>query len=105
FAEKYKVIGFDINSERIKQLQQGTDSTLELSSEELKNALHQTDNTGLTVTDEATKMAQATVFIVTVPTPTNKYNQPVLIPLQKASETVGKVLKKGDVVIYESTVY
>src|SRR5690606_15164937 len=81
FAEKYKVIGFDINSERIKQLQQGTDSTLELSSEELKNALHQTDNTGLTVTDEATKMAQATVFIVTVPTPTNKYNQPVLIPL------------------------
>lgn len=105
FAEKYKVIGFDINSRRITQLQQGIDTTLELSSEELKKALVKTENTGLTVTDEASKMADATVFIVTVPTPTNKYNQPVLIPLQKASETIGKLLKEGDVVIYESTVY
>ncbi|HNP68240.1 MAG TPA: nucleotide sugar dehydrogenase [Aequorivita sp.] len=105
FAEKYKVIGFDINSERIKQLQQGLDSTLELSSEELKKALTQSEATGLIVTNDASKMAEATVFIVTVPTPTNKYNQPVLTPLQKASETVGKLLKKGDVVIYESTVY
>ncbi|MDC8000604.1 nucleotide sugar dehydrogenase [Aequorivita todarodis] len=105
FAAKYKVIGFDINSERIQQLQQGVDSTLELSSEELKKALQQTENYGLTVTDDASKMASATVFIVTVPTPTNKYNQPVLIPLQKASETVGKLLKEDDIVIYESTVY
>ena len=105
FAEKYKVIGFDINSERIKQLQNGIDNTLELSSEELKKALSQTENSGLTVTDNPSKIADATVYIVTVPTPTNKYNQPVLIPLQKASETVGKLLKEGDVVIYESTVY
>lgn len=105
FAEKYKVIGFDINSKRIEQLQQGIDTTLELSSEELKKALVKTENKGLSVTDDASKMADATVFIVTVPTPTNKYNQPVLIPLQKASETIGKLLKEGDVVIYESTVY
>lgn len=105
FAEKYKVIGFDINSKRITQLQQGIDTTLELSSEELKKALVKTENTGLSVTDDASKMADATVFIVTVPTPTNKYNQPVLIPLQKASETIGKLLKEDDVVIYESTVY
>ena len=105
FAEKYKVIGIDINSERIKQLQKGVDNTLELSSEELKKALLQTENSGLSVTDDASKIADATVYIVTVPTPTNKYNQPVLIPLEKASETVGKLLKEGDVVIYESTVY
>ena len=105
FAEKYKVIGFDINSGRIEQLQQGFDKTLELSSEALKGALQPNETAGLTVTNDATKIANATVFIVTVPTPTNKYNQPVLIPLQKASETVGKVLKEGDVVIYESTVY
>lgn len=105
FAEKYKVIGFDINSGRIDQLQQGIDKTLELSSEALKRALQPNETAGLTVTDDALKIANATVFIVTVPTPTNKYNQPVLIPLQKASETVGKVLKEGDVVIYESTVY
>lgn len=105
FAEKYKVIGFDINSERIQQLEDGKDTTLELSSDALKKVLIQTKSTGLRVTDDASAIAEATVFIVTVPTPTNKYNQPVLIPLQKASETVGKVLKKDDVVIYESTVY
>lgn len=105
FAEKYKVIGFDINSERIKQLQQGVDTTLELSSEALGKALEQTAANGLTVTNEASQIAAATVYIVTVPTPTNKYNQPVLAPLQNASETVGKFLKTGDIVIYESTVY
>ncbi len=105
FAEKYQVIGFDINAERIKQLRQGVDTTLELTSEELKKALQITAGSGLTVTGDASEIAQATVFIVTVPTPTNKYNQPVLTPLQKASETVGKVLKKNDIVIYESTVY
>lgn len=105
FAEKYKVIGFDINSKRITQLEQGIDTTLELSSEELNKALLQTEHSGLSVTVNAEEMAKATVFIVTVPTPTNKYNQPVLIPLQKASETIGKLLKEGDVVIYESTVY
>ena len=92
FAEKYNVIGFDINAARIQQLQNGEDQTLELSSEELKKALLQTGNAGLTVTNDPSKMEAATVYIVTVPTPTNKYNQPVLTPLQKASETVGKQL-------------
>ncbi|WP_347372882.1 nucleotide sugar dehydrogenase [Aequorivita sp. Q41] len=105
FAAKYKVIGFDINSARVQELQKGIDSTLELSSEELKEVLVSNEEMGLIVTDEASKMEAATVFIVTVPTPTNKYNQPVLTPLQKASETIGKILKAGDVVIYESTVY
>lgn len=105
FAEKYKVIGFDINAERIGQLRNGQDLTLELSSENLKNVLSDNGSTGLSVTDNPADMAEATVYIVTVPTPTNKYNQPVLIPLERASETVGKILKKNDVVIYESTVY
>ena len=105
FAEKYKVIGFDINKARIQELEKGIDHTLELSSEELKKALHKNDGTGLTVTADSVQLAEANVYIVTVPTPTNKYNQPVLIPLQKASETVGNYLKKGDIVIYESTVY
>ncbi|MGB3345588.1 MAG: nucleotide sugar dehydrogenase [Aequorivita sp.] len=105
FAEKYKVIGFDIDSERIKELRQGVDHTLELSSEALQTALKQNGSRGLRVTDMTEEIARATVYIVTVPTPTNKYNQPVLIPLEKASETVGKLLKQGDVVIYESTVY
>jgi len=105
FAKKYRVIGFDINSERVSELNKGVDSTLELSSEELKDALAKNDGKGLVVTDQHSELEEATVYVVTVPTPTNKYNQPVLTPLQKASETVGKVMKKGDVVIYESTVY
>ncbi len=105
FAEKYRVIGFDINSERINELKTGVDHTLEISKQELQQALKTTESSGLLVTDVAKEIAEATVFIVTVPTPTNKYNQPVLTPLQKASETVGSVLKKGDTVIYESTVY
>ncbi len=104
FAEKYPVIGFDINSQRVAELQQGNDRTLEVSSEALTAVLNDNNN-GLTITEKAAELAEATVFIVTVPTPTNKYNQPVLTPLQKASETVGSVLKKGDVVVYESTVY
>jgi len=105
FAGKYEVIGFDINSERIEELREGVDQTLELSSEALQAALQKNGGKGLRVTDRAADIAEATIFIVTVPTPTNKYNQPVLIPLEKASETVGKILKLGDVVIYESTVY
>jgi len=104
FANKYQVIGFDINAARVSQLQQGDDRTLEVSDEELQGALHGNE-VGLTVTDDPQILRDAQVFVVTVPTPTNKHNQPVLIPLQKASETVGKVLKNGDVVIYESTVY
>lgn len=105
FAEKYKVIGFDINKKRIQELNEGEDNTLEISTEELKKVCVVNDKLGLTVTDDPSEMKNATVFVVTVPTPTNKYNQPVLIPLEKASETVGKLLKKGDTVIYESTVY
>lgn len=104
-ASKYKVIGFDINSERVKELQSGTDHTLEVSDELLAEVLNPSQRNGLFITDTAEEIAEASVFIVTVPTPTNKYNQPVLTPLQKASETVGKILKKDDVVIYESTVY
>jgi UDP-N-acetyl-D-glucosamine/UDP-N-acetyl-D-galactosamine dehydrogenase len=105
FAEKYKVIGFDINSKRVAELNTWKDHTLEVSPEELQKVLVVTQKEGLTVTEDSKLLEAATVFIVTVPTPTNKYNQPVLIPLEKASETVGKVLKKGDTVIYESTVY
>jgi UDP-N-acetyl-D-galactosamine dehydrogenase len=105
FAEKYTVIGFDINKKRIAELNNGQDHTLEVSNEHLDKALKGSANTGLTISDNIKVLEVATVYIVTVPTPTNKYNQPVLIPLEKASETVGKVLKQGDTVIYESTVY
>ncbi len=105
FASKYKVIGFDINSDRIKELREGNDHTLEISANELDDAMTVDGSKGLTVTDQAGELKAAAVFIVTVPTPTNKHNQPVLTPLKKASETVGRVLKNGDVVIYESTVY
>ncbi len=105
FAKKYPIIGFDINQDRIAQLNEGTDHTLEVSSDELNEVLSLSGNTGLKVSANPEDIKEASVFIVTVPTPTNKYNQPVLTPLQKASETVAKVLKEGDVVIYESTVY
>ena len=105
FAAKYKVIGFDINSKRVSELKQGNDFTLEISKEELQEVLDTSNSFGLEITDDASKIEDAQVYIITVPTPTNKYNQPVLIPLQKASEAVGKVLQKNDVVIIESTVY
>ena len=105
FANKYQVIGFDIGADRITELNKGTDHTKEVSGDELRQVLSQKDDKGIRITDNPTVLKEANVFIVTVPTPTNKHNQPVLIPLQKASETVGKVLKKGDTVIYESTVY
>ena len=105
FAEKYRVIGFDTNAQRITALNNVQDHTLEVSEAHLKEVFEVTDTSGLSVSDDINALANATVYIVTVPTPTNKYNQPVLIPLEKASETVGKVLKKGDTVIYESTVY
>jgi len=105
FAEKYNIIGFDINSERIQQLQEGEDKTLEVSKEALLKVLQASNKFGLSITDNPSKIADATVYIITVPTPTDKKNRPVLTPLQKASETVGAVLKKDDVVIIESTVY
>lgn len=107
-ATKYEVIGFDINSNRVAQLQKGVDDTLEVSEELLKavlksNALQ--PGKGLWVTDDLSDIASAQVYIITVPTPVDKNHRPVLIPLYKASETVGKVLGKGDIVVYESTVY
>ena len=99
------MIGFDINSKRVSELKQGNDFTLEISKEELQEVLDTSNSFGLEITDDASKIEDAQVYIITVPTPTNKYNQPVLIPLQKASEAVGKVLQKNDVVIIESTVY
>lgn len=104
FAEKYSVIGFDINKDRVEELATGKDNTLEVSDADLLKVLNRDEN-GLTVTDDASQMNPASVFIVTVPTPTDKHNRPVLTPLEKASETIGKILKKGDVVVYESTVY
>ncbi|MBG6236608.1 UDP-N-acetyl-D-galactosamine dehydrogenase [Pedobacter sp. CAN_A7] len=106
FAKKYSVIGFDINQKRIDELRTGLDRTLELDESELLSVTR-TDKreTGLFCTNEIEELSSCNVFIVTVPTPTDKNNRPDLTPLYKASETVGKALKKGDVVIYESTVY
>ena len=99
FSKKYKVIGFDINDRRIDELKKCKDRTLEVSSEELAEAKH------LSFTNKLEDLKRADVFIVTVPTPVDDFKVPDLTPVLKASETVGKVIKKGDVVVYESTVY
>lgn len=99
FGKKRTVVGFDINLKRIAELQAGKDHTLETSSEELQEARH------LTFSTNPQDLAACNVFIVTVPTPIDQYKRPDLTPLIKASETIGKVLKPGDIVIYESTVY
>lgn len=129
FATTYPVVGFDINENRIAELHRGEDSTLEVSAELLQSVLL-TENpftnpqpqpepqpepepepqphphpTGLYCTSNLADLADANTYIVTVPTPVDKNHRPVLTPLIKASETVGKVIGKGDVVIYESTVY
>lgn len=109
FSTKYPVIGFDINEKRITNLRQGHDDTLEVSDELLKSAIvdknSDSNNKGLFCSSKIEDITDSNVYIITVPTPVDKNNRPVLIPLYKASETVGKVLKKGDIVIYESTVY
>ncbi|KDN55333.1 UDP-glucose dehydrogenase [Flavobacterium seoulense] len=111
FATKYAVIGFDINQNRIKELQSGIDTTFEVEEEVLKSVLvtkeviFDENQKGLYCTSQLDDIADCNYYIVTVPTPVDKNNLPDLIPLYKASKTVGKVLKKGDVVIYESTVY
>ena len=99
FGKKISTIGFDINQERIDELSAGKDRTLEVSSEDLQAATH------LTYTADLEQLKQCNFFIVTVPTPIDDVNRPDLTPLQKASNTVGQVLKKGDIVVYESTVY
>jgi UDP-N-acetyl-D-galactosamine dehydrogenase len=112
FAEKYKVVGFDINLNRVGELKKFNDRTLEISDSQLESVIISDENyicdnyiNGLYTTMNASDLADCNFFIVTVPTPTDKFNRPVLIPLIKASETVGKVLKEGDIVVYESTVY
>jgi UDP-N-acetyl-D-galactosamine dehydrogenase len=108
FATKYQVIGFDINQKRINELCSGTDSTLEVSDEVLQKVLvneFKNNENGLLCSSTLDDIADCNYYIVTVPTPVDKNNRPDLTPLYKASETVGKVLKKGDIVIYESTVY
>ncbi len=102
FSEKYKVTGFDINQKRVDELNKGIDSTLEVSEDELKSAL---TNNQLQITSNLEDIKDSNVYIITVPTPIDSHKNPDLTPLKKASEAVGKVLKKGDIVIYESTVY
>src|SRR5690606_9748736 len=107
FATKYPVIGFDINQGRIDELNSGKDSTLEVDDEVLQSVLvaRPTENSGLFCSSNLNDIKRCNIYIVTVPTPVDKNNRPDLTPLYRSSETVGSVLKKGDIVIYESTVY
>lgn len=107
FATKYPVIGFDINEQRISELNNGIDLTLEVEEDLLKSVLvdKSSNKIGLYCSNQLADITDCNYYIVTVPTPVDKHNKPDLTPLYKASETVAKVLKKGDIVIYESTVY
>jgi UDP-N-acetyl-D-galactosamine dehydrogenase len=111
FAKKYQVIGFDINTGRVNELKTCNDQTLEVTTEDLKKVIghkdqiESTNQIGLLPSDDVKDIAPANIYIVTVPTPVDKNNRPILTPLVKASEMIGKVLQKGDIVIYESTVY
>ena len=99
FGKKRKVVGFDTNAQRVAELQVAQDHTLEVEPEELRQAVH------LTYTTDPTALQSCNLFIVTVPTPIDAHKRPDLTPLLKASATIGKALKKGDIVVYESTVY
>lgn len=99
FGKKYPTLGFDINQRRVRELKDGIETTLEVESTDLKAA------TNLNYSTDLDDLRSATVYIVTVPTPIDEHKQPDLTPLRKASETLGKVIKKGDIAIYESTVY
>ncbi|RVU00718.1 nucleotide sugar dehydrogenase [Mucilaginibacter limnophilus] len=105
FAKQYKVTGFDINVGRIAELTAGYDRTKEVNDEDLAAVLKVSNEKGLTVSNSYDDISQSNIYIVTVPTPVDKYNRPDLKPLYKASKTVGTVIKDGDIVIYESTVY
>ena len=99
FGKKRTVVGFDISQPRINDLKNGIDSTLETTSEELKDAVH------LSYTTNLNDVQDCEIFIITVPTPIDKHKRPDLTPLEKSSEAIGSILKKSDIVIYESTVY
>lgn len=107
FATKYPVVGFDINQNRVNELNSGNDFTLEISKELLQSVIVEkpSDANGLYCSTNIEDIKDCNYYIVTVPTPVDKNNRPDLTPLYKSSETVGKVLKKGDIVVYESTVY
>jgi UDP-N-acetyl-D-galactosamine dehydrogenase len=108
FAKKYKVLGFDINKDRINELSSGKDRTNEANIDDLLTSIDisKTSNkNGLSFSSDTLKLKESSVFIVTVPTPIDQFKAPDLTPLLKASEMLGKILKKGDIVIYESTVY
>ena len=108
FAEKYRVVGLDINAFRVEELHKGIDSTLEVDNKSLEEVLVRPSSsqaTGLLCTTNPHDLNDCNVYIVTVPTPTDRHNRPVLTPMIKASQSIGAVLKQGDVVIYESTVY
>jgi len=107
FATKFAVVGFDVNQTRIRELRQGEDTTQEVSKALLESVYlsENTNEVGLFYSSESQDLKDCTHFIVTVPTPVDKNNRPVLTPLIKASETVGGVMKKGAIVVYESTVY
>ena len=109
FAEKYPVVGFDIHQARVDKLNAGHDDTLEVADDLLQSALVKSnpsyDEKGLFCTANIEDIEDANFYVITVPTPVDKNHRPILTPLIKASETVGKVLKKGDIVVYESTVY
>ncbi len=111
FAKQFQVVGFDINEQRIKELRNNEDVTLETTSEELESVnvvstkSLNSQTTGLWISNQMEDIADCNFYVVTVPTPVDKNNRPDLTPLYKASETVGKILSKGDIVIYESTVF
>ena len=100
FAEKYEIIGFDINQSRIDELNEGYDRTLELSNKELSDIKN-----SIKFTASLEDISACNIYIVTVPTPIDGSNRPDLTPLIKSSQSIAGVLKKGDIVIYESTVY
>lgn len=102
FSTKYKTIGYDMNAKRVEALMQGHDSTLEVSDELLQEAINKH---GFVCTSDINKIKECNVYVVAVPTPVDENNRPDLKPLWGASESVGKVISKGDIVIYESTVY
>lgn len=107
FGKKYRVVGFDINTERVKALQSGFDRTKEIEREPLMKVLElvNSSSVGLSLSAEVEDLKDCNFFIVTVPTPITKFKTPDLKPLLSATQMIGKVLKKGDVVVYESTVY
>jgi UDP-N-acetyl-D-galactosamine dehydrogenase len=102
FSTKFPTIGYDINQERVNRLMQGIDDTLEVEDALLQEAI---DKHNFVCTTDLEKIRECNFYVVTVPTPVDRHNNPDLTPLYKASETVGKVIKKGDIVVYESTVY